>query len=322
MTARRIVWAALLLAGLSLGTGPAAAREAEAFVEDALAGLAPPPVAHAVWASLGRDAVLGGLCAPREGPVLRVALTTRPPSLWQRDICVDTAAAALSDRVIGRRVLVAFGGSPPLPSLTAAVLFRALAERVPNAAGNWVANPATRWRDLDPSLPDTPIRVLVPPDLSAEARILSDVVLPAGCLSASETGPPGPLSAQRAACTGLRRDAAVERPQAGRTVSAWLRGAGPSAVALVGLETVVADPDLETPLPLDGVTPSLATIADATYRASLAVHLLVLQAGAAAEAAAVVGALTAESAIGPGGVLARHGLAALPAAERVRLRAE
>ena len=93
-------------------------------------------------------------------------------------------------------------------------------------------------------------------------------------------------------------------------------------MALVGLETVVAEPELENALPLDGVAPGFASFADGTYPATLPVHLLVLQAGAADEAAEAVRALTAESAIGPSGALARRGLAALPAAGRVRLRAE
>jgi phosphate transport system substrate-binding protein len=321
VTARRIAWGVLFLAGLSIGTGPAFAREAEALVEDALAGLAPPPVADLIWTLRGRDALLGELCAPRAGALLRVALTTRPPSLWQRETCVGTAGAALSDRVIGRRVLVAFG-DPSLAPLTAALVYRALAAVVPAASGELVVNPAGRWRALDPALPDAPIRVLVPPDGTVAARILTEVVLAEGCAAAGGVGLSGPAAARRPACTGLRGDPAVVRAEPNSLVSTWLQRAGPGAVALVGLETVVADPGLQTPLPLDGVVPGLASIADGTYRAALPVHLLLLQAGEADEAAAALAGLTAESVIGPGGTLARRGLAALPAAERVRLRAE
>ncbi len=321
MTARRIVRAAILLACLSFGAGRAAAIEIQAFVEDAIA--APPPllVGDFAWSSRGRDALLGGLCAPRDGPVLRVALTTRPPSPWQRDICVDTAAAGLTDRVIGRRVLVAFGGDSP-PVLTSALLYRALTGFVVGPRHDLLENPALRWRDLDPALPDAPIRVLVPPDGSAESRILTDMVLQAGCLAAGGADLPGTPADRLALCTGLRRDSAVLRAPPGGPVYPWLHGAGPSAVALVGLDTVAAEPELQGALPLDGVVPRFTSLADGTYPATLAVHLLVLQAGAAEAAANAISVLTAESTIGPGGALARHGLAALPAAERVRLRAE
>ena len=320
----------VLLAGLSFGAGPAGAAAAveaagvavQAYIEDALLAPSSPRLAGDFgWVPRDRDALLGALCAPRDGPVLRLALTTRPPSPWQRGMCTDTAAAGLTDRVIGRRVLLAFGGESP-PALTGELLYRALTGFVAGPRRDLVANPALRWRDLDPALPDAPIRVLLPPQDTAEARILTEMVLPAGCLAAGGAELPGGPADRVALCTGLRDDAAVARAGRGGGVSAWLRSAGPASVALVGLDTVVAEPELQRALPLDGVVPRFASLADGTYPATLQVHLLVLQAGAPDAAATAIGALTAESSIGPGGTLARHGLAALPAAERVRLRAE
>ncbi len=327
MRARTSVRAALLRAGLAIatlgmGTAHAAALEAQAVVEDVLAELAPPGVAGGGWSALRSDALLGALCAPRFGSVLRIGLTTRPPSRWQRDACAAAAGAVLSDRVVGRWVLLAFGGKSA-PPLTAGLLYRALAGRLPGAAGRLLPNQAARWHDLDPALPNVPIRVLLPPDGSLEARILAEAVLPEGCLAAAGAAdPPGGPEAGTALCSDLRGDAVVTRAERGLGVAAWLRGAGPSAVALVGLETVVAEPELDTPLPLDGVSPRFATLADGSYKAMLPVHVLVLQAGVPDEAADAVLSLTSESAIGPGGLMAVHGLAPLPAVERVRLRGE
>ena len=322
MTVVQGVRALLLLAGLAgAGTGQAATLRPQALVEDALAALAPAPVAGSAWSVLGPEAVLGAFCAPHDGALLRVALTTRPPSPWQHMACVGVAAAALSDRVVGHAVLLAFGGPSP-PPLTAALLFRALAARVPEAAGGLVPNRADSWRQLDASLPDAPIRLLLPPEGSAEARILRETVMDGGCLSAARAAWPGLAGACAALCGDLRGDAAVAVAGPGRRAAAWLREAGPSAVALVGLATVAAEPALEIALPLDGVAPGLASFADGTYPAVLPVHLLVLQAGAGAEAAEAVRALTAESAIGPSGAFAPRGLAALPAAGRVRMRTQ
>ena len=324
--ALRMMWAAALLAGLALAPANAAAVEAQAIVEEGLADLAPPRLAPGGWTATGRDAVLGGLCAPREGAVLRVALTTRPPSRWQRDACIANAAAALADRVVGRRVLLAFGGKSA-PALTAVLLYRALAARVPDETGEIGPNRAGRWHDLDPSLPDAPIRVLVPPDGTPEARILAQVLLFQGCLAAAGERLPRLAPARLALCTELRGDgvesgAVVVRAMPGQAAAAWLHGAGSAAVALVGLATVAAEPELETPLPLDGVAPGFASIGDGSYRPTLPVHLLLLQAEVPDEAEAVFRVLTGESVIGPSGSLVRRGLAALPAAERVRLRAE
>ena len=321
MTVGRLVLAALLLAGLTGGAGQAATVRPQALVEDSLAPLAPAPVVGASWSALGRESLLGALCAPRDGKLLRVALTTRPPSRWQHAACVAVSGAALWDRVVGHEVLLAFGGAAP-PALTSALLYRALAARVPDAARGLVTNRAASWHELDPALPDGPIRILLPPDGTAQARILRDRVLYGGCVAAARAALPGLAGACASLSAELRGDTVAAPAGPDRRVAAWLRTEGASAVALVGLGTVVGEPALENALPLDGVAPGFASIADGTYRGTLEVHLLVLQAGVAADAAETLRALTAESAIGPMGVLARRGLAALPAAERVRLRAE
>jgi phosphate transport system substrate-binding protein len=315
VTVGRVVLAALLL--LAGGSGQAAMTRPQLLLDETLAELAPAPVAGNVWSVLGREALLGAFCAPREGALLRVALTTRPPSDWQHAACIAVAGAALTDQVVGHQVLLAFGGASP-PPLTSALLFRALAARVPAASGGLVDNRAASWHALDPSLPDWPIRLLLPPDGTAEARILREVVLYRGCVATVRPALPRLAGECEALGADARGDAAVARAGPGGAAS-WLRTEGASAVALVGLGTVVAAPELENALPLDGVAPALASIADGTYPGAVPVHLLVLRAGVPADA---VRALTAESAIGPMGTLARRGLAALPAAERVRLRAE
>ena len=254
-------------------------------------------------------------------------------SPWQREACVASASAAVSDRVVGHVVLLAYGGESA-PALTSALLYRALARQVPTgrpATGDMpaavpnqglAANTARRWRDIDPALPDAPIRVLVPPEGSPEARILAERVLQIGCLAAALPVLPRSPAERRGLCMQMRADEAVVRATPAAGPGAWLRGAGPSAVALVGLQAVRADAGLEAPLPLDGVTPAFASIANGTYPAAVPVRLVMAQAGAAAAAADATGRLTAESVIGPGGGFAQRGFAALTAMERVRLRAE
>ena len=93
-------------------------------------------------------------------------------------------------------------------------------------------------------------------------------------------------------------------------------------MALVGISVLLAEPELETALPLDGVAPSFPNIADGRYRAVLAVYLLtVVSTTSARTIAAAAGPLLAETSIGPLGKLPRRGLAPLGAAERVKLRA-
>jgi phosphate transport system substrate-binding protein len=184
-----------------------------------------------------------------------------------------------------------------------------------------VPNRAMRWRELNAGLPDAPIRILLPPPASIESRILAEIVMYEGCAEQGSASLPADPLKRLAACTNLRTDAAVSRITEKQTVSAWLQKQGSSAVALVGVAALLAEPDLQNALPLDGVAPSFANIADGSYRAMLPIYLLTVIAPETARSiAGVAGPLLAESAIGPLGKLPRRGLAPLAAADRVKLR--
>jgi hypothetical protein len=142
-----------------------------------------------------------------------------------------------------------------------------------------------------------------------------------GCAKQSSASLPADPIKRLVACTNLRTDAAVSRLAEKQTVSAWLQKQGGSAVALIGVAALLAEPDLQNALSLDGVMPSFANIADGSYRAMLPVYLLtVISAETARTIAGVAGPLLAEAAIGPLGKLPRRGLAPLAADDRVKLR--
>ncbi len=206
-------------------------------------------------------------------------------------------------------------------ALTPELLYRALARDVAGPDGKFAANHVARWHDLDANLPDAPIRILLPPADSIENRIVSEIILYDGCATSSGSILPADPLKRMAICTTLRADTAIARAADKPTVTAWLRAQGNAAIALVGVAVLLAEPDLQTALPLDGVTPSFANIADGHYRAVLPVYLLtVISADTAQAVAGITGPLLSEVTIGPLGKLPRRGLAPLAAADRVKLR--
>jgi phosphate transport system substrate-binding protein len=305
-----------LLLGLVLAW-PAAAQIAP-LVQDDLADLRLNDITGLQWITVARGDLATRFCDPHG---VALALMTRGLSRHERDTCGSVGTGRLVTMLIGRRAVLAMtiGGRF---GLTPELLYRALAREVAGADGRLAVNTVMRWHELDPALPDAAIRILLPPVGSAEDRIVSDITLYEGCSAVAGRALPRDNVRRQALCTTLRGDAVVTR--AANTVStyAWLRSQGPAAVALIGISTLLAEPELETALPLDGVTPSFTTIADGSYRAVLPVWLLAVVSSDNARAiAGIAGPLLSESAIGPLGRLPHRGLAPLAAVERVKLRA-
>jgi phosphate transport system substrate-binding protein len=297
----------LWLAFTHLFSLPAAAQPL-LLVQDDLADLRPGDVTGLDWITTPAGALLSRFCA---APSARIMLTSRTFSRRERDACA-IVDGQIVEQLIGRRAVIAIGGGASF-ALTSAILYRALAD---NAASR-----ATRWRQLDASLPDAPLHILLPPTGSIEDRILRDIVLYDGCSASVAALPADPVK-RLAACTTIRNDASVMRLSGKQTTTAWLHSQGSAAVALIGVATLLAEPELETALPLDGVQPSFANIADGHYRAALPVWFVtVIAPDTASPIAGVAGTLLAETSIGPLGKLPRRGLAPLEAAARVRLRA-
>ena len=278
------------------------------LVQDDLADLRPSDVTGLDWITTPTAALPSRFCATQSA---RIMLTSHTLSRRERDACA-IASGQLVEQLVGRRAVIAIGGGASF-ALTSALLYHALADNT--------ANRAMRWRQLDASLPDGPLRILLPPSGSIEDRILRDIILYDGC---SATASVLPIDSVRrlAACTTIRTDAAVSRPDGKHTVTAWLHIQDSPAVALIGVATLLAEPELETALPLDGVQPSFANIADGRYRAALPVWFVtVIASDTASPIAGVAGTLLGEASIGPLGKLPRRGLAPLEAAARVKLRA-
>jgi phosphate transport system substrate-binding protein len=317
---RHLLWLWLPFALLALIGPDAAAAQPVLLVQDDLADMGPGEVTGRDWTTTPHADLQRLFCATRPDATARLALASQRLTRRQRDACVAGKDGKLIELLIGRRALIAMTSGTSF-GLTPDILYHALVRDIPGPGGKPVANRAMRWRELDASLPDAPIRVLLPPTGSIENRIVSEIILYEGCAAKAAVPLPADPIKRLAVCTTLRSDSTVTRGTDKQTVSAWLHKQGAAAVALIGVAVLLAEPDLQTALPLDGVTPSFATIADGRYRAVLPVYLLtVISPATVRTVAGIAGPLLTEATIGPLGKLPRRGLAPLAAADRVNLR--
>ena len=112
----------------------------------------------------------------------------------ERKSCEGEAISAEPERVLGIAGLSVHGGPP---GLTRRHLWRAFAREI-SVDGKLVPNRARTWRDVDPSLPETPLALRV----TVSASMVDALVLATGCLGAAGYAK---LDRKRL-CHGLRED--------------------------------------------------------------------------------------------------------------------
>jgi phosphate transport system substrate-binding protein len=241
----------------------------------------------------GSGAAIAEFC-DRPGPTRPdIVVLIRPMTPAEATRCAANARTPTLDTPIGRTALVlvtAHGG--PAPDLTRAALYRVLTTPT-----------AHRWADIDPRLPALPIRIEGPAADPAVSDGLFDLLLAPGC-----------AAVEGADCTTIRvrRDGAYVGHGADADGIAHAVATMPGAVGILPYAQAFAHRDTLDWLPLDGVRPSPATVADGRYPAGATLHLI---AGPAMPGLARLLAFYADG-LATDGSFAHIGLIALPPAAR------
>lgn len=319
---RRIVASLVAAVVLSLA-GPAAARDAVTVVgAREVAALAARTLERlgipgSVRAG-GTDGGIAAFCAGTGPDTPDAVGALRPLTDAEIKVCTAAGITAVTDLRLGTGAAVLVTGPDgPGPSIGRRQLSEALLAKV-LVDGQLIANPFRTWAEIDPALPDRPIRVVGPAPGGDLYAILLDRVIEPGCAASPGLAalPPeaGPV------CRTLRRDGAYVAVEGGDAKVVAALAGDPAAVGVVGLGA--AAPPLRR-IGLDGVAPDDAAIAAGRYPATFALHLVVKDAHRALVTGLdrLLDALLSEEALGPGGDLAGAGVVAPSAEDRVGLRA-
>ena len=160
-------------------------------------------------------------------------------------------------------------------ALTPGIVYRALAA---NPFGEKQSN--TSWSDVDGDLPSEPILVYGPSASSGTRDALLDVVIKPVCTANSEMAAleeTDPTAFERN-CHALRSDAAyVEQGEKDDLIVGKIAN-NPRAVGIFGYSYLEQNADAIKGLPMGGVMPSAATIADGSYPASRPLYMYVKKA--------------------------------------------
>lgn len=207
--------------------------------------------------------------------------------------------------------------------LTKAQIFQALASEV-EVNGEIVANPYTRWNEIDSSLPDAEIVVLGPPPTSGTRDAFVELVMHEGCNEFETIAALEDANEDRwdEVCSRMRQDGPfIEAGENDNLIVQRLQQDS-NAVGIFGYSFLYENQDTLKAATVGGVQPTFDTIADGSYAVSRPLFFYVKNAhrGVIPGLSEFVELYTSEDVMGPNGLLSERGMVPLPEARRTAVR--
>jgi phosphate transport system substrate-binding protein len=237
------------------------------------------------------------------------------------EACQASGVDSITEVLIGYDGLsFAHAKDGPDLSLTKAQLFQALASEVP-VNGEIVANPHMKWSDIDPSLPDAQITVFGPPPTSGTRDAWVELVMVEGCETFAEIEA---LEGDRKdeVCERMRQDGPFIEAGENDNLIVQRLTADHNAYGIFGFSFLYENLDSLKGVSIEGVAPSIDTIADGSYPVSRPLFFYIKNAhrGVIAGLDEFVTEYVSEEAFGDGGYLSERGLIPLSAEKREQVR--
>jgi len=188
-------------------------------------------------------------------------------------------------------------------------LWRALAHDV-DVNGKVVANPYKKWSDIDKSLPNVDIKIMVPPPTSGTRDAWNDLVMGKGCSKGFKTAMGDKASK---GCAKLREDGLAIEAGENDTLIVNKLAADPEMFGLFGYSYLVANKDKIKATKIEGKLPSLASIQDYSYPIARPLFFYVKKShvGVVPGIKEFLAEFTAKGTMGPKGYLTDIGLVPL-----------
>ena len=188
-------------------------------------------------------------------------------------------------------------------------LWRALAHDV-DVNGKVVKNPYKKWSDIDKSLPNKGIKILVPPPTSGTRDAWNSLVMGKGCSKGYKTAMGDKA---KKGCAKLREDGLAIEAGENDTLIVNKLAADPEMFGLFGYSYLVANKDKIKAAKIEGKLPSLASIQDYSYPIARPLFFYVKKShvGVVPGIKEFLAEFTAKGTMGPKGYLTDIGLVPL-----------
>ena len=198
-------------------------------------------------------------------------------------------------------------------AFTPADWFNALAAEVV-IDGKLVANPYTKWSEVDPKLPDQEIMAFIPGTKHGTREVFDLKVITVGCAVFQADKVFKARAGKADACTALRQDGRAVEIDGDYTETLQRLQANPTAVGVFGLSFYENNTDKLRVATFQGVVPTRETIASGKYRVSrpLFIYAKTQHYGSTPGLKDFVQYFVSDDLAGPAGIMVEAGLVADP----------
>ena len=277
----------------------------------------PSPIVESTGTGAGAKLFCGGVGAAHPD----VLNASRRIKLSEYRLCAANGVTQITEIQVGLDGLsLATSKGGPVRNLSLRDVYAAIA-KTPYGK----PNTAKTWKDVNGSLPATPIRVYGPPTTSGTRSSLEDLILVPACeanpaiLAMKKTNE----AKYNQICKGLREDGGYVNAGENDNLIVQKLEANPGTVGIFGYSYLEENAGRLSGVSLNGVAPTAASISSFKYPGARALYIYVKNAHL--KAIPGIRQFTAEyakdSTFGPRGYLLQYGLLASPDASRKRAAA-
>ena len=216
-------------------------------------------------------------------------------------------------------IVIANSKKAKLLNLTKRQIFLALAKQVPEGnkeGGNLVDNPNKKWSDIDPNLPNKKIEVLGPPPTSGTRDAFNELAIEGGCKTFPKLKAIKKQDKKKykAICRAVREDGAFIEAGENDNLIVQKLVENENAFGVFGFSFLIENEDKIQGSTVDGMAPTMETIADKSYGVSRPLYFYVKLAhvDVIPGIREFLAEYTSEDSWGPGGYLEERGMIPMP----------
>lgn len=212
-----------------------------------------------------------------------ITFASRPIRKKEIDACRKNAVGPIVEVKIGYDGIILAGSSDaPRMSLTRRDIYLALAKEVPDGDGGFVANPNETWKDVNETLPATPIEVWGPDAGSGTRYVLQRTAMEEGCRTLE--GMIG-LEGEEPwryyeVCRTIREDKAYIVVSEDDDLNVETIVANPGALLVTSYGVFESNQDRLMGAIVDGIDPNFQSIANGSYLLARPLYMYVKKASA------------------------------------------
>lgn len=277
------------------------------------------PIVGSGGSSAGLKQFCGGI-----GPnSIDIANSSRPIRDSEIEECKKNGVTEIQEVRFGYDGIVfATHVSAPKMTLTTRQIYMAMAAQVPQG-GKLVANPYTNWKQIDASLPDMEITAFIPGEKHGTREVFEEKVMSGGCKGLPEIEALSG-SDKTKACNQVRKDGRAVDIDGDYPETLARIDRNKTAVGVFGLSFYDQNRDKVQVAPVNGVVPTVESVAEGKYPVSRPLFFYVKKAhvGQIPGLKEYIDFFLSDRMVGPDGMAVDKGLIPMPAAERTKVRQE